>query len=74
MKEELRNILLMGLGAMSMTNDKAQELKQHIINGENINVLFQNVSVQILKKLTRTQKTLNKIFSCQGTCVNTHME
>lgn len=32
--------------------EKAQELKQHIINGENINVLFQNVSVQILKKLT----------------------
>ena len=29
--------------------EKAQELKQHIINGENINVLFQNVSVQIIK-------------------------
>ena len=31
MKEELRNILLMGLGAMSMTNDKAQELKQELL-------------------------------------------
>ena len=27
MKEELKNIFLMGLGAMSMTNDKANELK-----------------------------------------------
>ena len=37
MKEELRNILLMGLGAMSMTNDKAQELKQELLKkGEEI--------------------------------------
>ncbi len=31
MKEELKNILLMGLGAMSMTNDKAQELKKELL-------------------------------------------
>ena len=31
MKEELKNIFLMGLGAMSMTNDKAQELKKELL-------------------------------------------
>ena len=31
MKEELKNIFLMGLGAMSMTNDKAQGLKQELL-------------------------------------------
>ena len=31
MKEELKNIFLMGLGAMSMTNDKAQVLKQELL-------------------------------------------
>lgn len=31
MKEELKNIFLMGLGAMSMTNEKAQELKQELL-------------------------------------------
>ena len=31
MKEELKNIFLMGLGAMSMTNEKAQELKQDLL-------------------------------------------
>jgi polyhydroxyalkanoate synthesis regulator phasin len=27
MKDELKNILLMGLGAMSLTNEKAKELR-----------------------------------------------
>ena len=31
MKDELKNIFLMGLGAMSMTNDKAQELKKELL-------------------------------------------
>lgn len=31
MKEELKNIFLMGLGAMSMTNEKAQALKQELL-------------------------------------------
>ena len=31
MKEELKNIFLMGLGAMSMTNDKATELKKELL-------------------------------------------
>ena len=31
MKEELKNIFLMWLGAMSMTNDKAQELKKELL-------------------------------------------
>ena len=31
MKEELKNIFLMGLGAMSITNDKAQGLKQELL-------------------------------------------
>ena len=31
MKEELKNIFLMGLGAMSMTNDKAQDLKKELL-------------------------------------------
>ena len=31
MEEELKNIFLMGLGAMSMTNDKAQELKKELL-------------------------------------------
>ena len=31
MKEELKNIFLMGLGAMCMTNDKAQGLKQELL-------------------------------------------
>lgn len=31
MKEELKNIFLMGLGAMSMTNDKANELKKDLL-------------------------------------------
>lgn len=31
MKEELKNIFLMGLGAMYMTNDKATELKKELL-------------------------------------------
>ena len=31
MKEELKNIFLMGLGAMSMTNDKDNELKKDLL-------------------------------------------
>ncbi len=31
MKEELKNIFLMGLGAMAMTNDKAQTLKKELL-------------------------------------------
>ena len=31
MKEELKNIFLMGLGAMSMTNAKAEELKKELL-------------------------------------------
>ena len=31
MKEEVKNIFLMGLGAMSMTNDKANELKKDLL-------------------------------------------
>ena len=31
MKEELKNIFLMGLAAMSMTNDKANELKKDLL-------------------------------------------
>ncbi len=31
MKEELKNIFLMGLGAMSMTNEKAEKLKQELL-------------------------------------------
>ncbi len=31
LKEELKNIFLMGLGAMSMTNEKAQELKKELL-------------------------------------------
>lgn len=31
MKEELKNIIIMGLGAMAMTNEKAQELKKELL-------------------------------------------
>lgn len=31
MKEELKNIFLMGLGAMGMTSDKAMELKEELL-------------------------------------------
>lgn len=31
MKEDLQNIILMGLGAMSMTTDKAKELKEALL-------------------------------------------
>ena len=31
MKEELKNILLMGLGAMSLTTDKAKELREELL-------------------------------------------
>lgn len=31
MKEELKNIMLMGLGAMSLTTDKAKELKNELL-------------------------------------------
>ncbi len=31
MKEELRDILLMGLGAMSLTSEKAKEIKEDLI-------------------------------------------
>ena len=37
MKEELKNILLMGLGTMSLTTDKAKELKEELLDkGEKI--------------------------------------
>lgn len=31
MKEELKNIFFMGLGAMSLTSDKARELKEQLL-------------------------------------------
>ena len=31
MKEELKNIILMGLGVMSLTNEKAKELRSEIL-------------------------------------------
>jgi len=31
MKEELKNVILMGLGVMSLTNEKAKELKEELI-------------------------------------------
>lgn len=31
MKEDLKNIILMGLGVMSLTNEKAQELKSELL-------------------------------------------
>lgn len=31
MKEEFKNIILMGLGAMSLTTDKAKELKEELL-------------------------------------------
>ena len=31
MKDELKNILLMGLGAMSLTTDKAKELRKDLL-------------------------------------------
>lgn len=31
MKEDLKNILLMGLGAMSLTSEKAKELKEELL-------------------------------------------
>lgn len=35
MKEDLKNILLMGLGAMSLTNEKAKELKNDLLEKGN---------------------------------------
>ena len=32
MKEELKNVILMGLGVMSLTNEKAKELKEELLN------------------------------------------
>lgn len=31
MKEELKNVILMGLGVMSLTNEKAKELKEELL-------------------------------------------
>lgn len=31
MKEELKNIIIMGLGAMSLTSEKAKQLKQELL-------------------------------------------
>ena len=36
MKEELKNIMLMGLGAMSLTTDKAKEIKNELEKGTKI--------------------------------------
>ena len=37
MKEELKNVLLMGLGAISLTAEKAMELKKELLEkGENL--------------------------------------
>ena len=37
MKEELKNVLLMGLGAISLTGEKAMELKKELLEkGENL--------------------------------------
>jgi polyhydroxyalkanoate synthesis regulator phasin len=35
MKEDLKNIILMGLGAMSLTTDKAKELKEELLKKGN---------------------------------------
>ncbi len=37
MKEELKNIILMGLGAMSLTTEKAKEMKEELLKkGEEV--------------------------------------
>lgn len=37
MKEDFKNIILMGLGAMSLTNEKARELKEELLKkGEEV--------------------------------------
>ena len=37
MKEDFKNIILMGLGAMSLTTEKAQEMKKELLKkGEEV--------------------------------------
>ena len=43
MKEDLKNIILMGLGAMSLTSEKAKELKKELL--EKGNKLYQDGKV-----------------------------
>ena len=43
MKEDLKNIFLMGLGAMSLTSEKAKELKEQLL--EKGNKLYQDGKV-----------------------------
>lgn len=57
MKEELKNILLMGLGAMSMTNDKAQELKKELLQkGEELVEKGQVANEELKRNIKDTLK------------------
>lgn len=61
MKETLENVMLMGLGALAMTNEKAQELKEELLkkgteayeNGKALNEeLKHNISEKIKDNVT----------------------
>lgn len=61
MKETLENVMLMGLGALAMTNEKAKELKEDLLkrgteayeNGKILNEeLKHNISEKIRDKVT----------------------
>ena len=62
MKDELRNILLMGLGAMSLTSDKAKELRKELLEkGEKAynegKILNEELKHNALEKIRETVGT-----------------
>ena len=60
MKEDFKNIILMGLGAMSLTTEKAQEMKKELLKkGEEVanEELKHNIEEKIKENVTVVYQT-----------------
>ena len=62
MKEDIKNVLLMGLGAISLTGEKASEIKKELL--EKGEALYKEGSIknEELKRDIKEKIKLNKIY------------
>lgn len=65
-KEELKEIILMGIGAMSLTNEKAKELKKELLEKgteiyNNGKILNEELKHNIESKIEESKENKNKL-------------
>ena len=60
MKEELKNVILMGLGVMSLTSEKSKELREELRKANVDNATKQKVIIQLNKKIDDLKAALKE--------------